>query len=254
MGDIELQIPKLRAGSFLPSILEPRRRVDQALYAVIMEAYIGGVSTRKVDSLVAAVLGSQSGISKSQVSRICQEIDQQVQAFLHRPLESSGYAYVYLDATYLKGRLGKAQQVCSRAVVVAMGVNEDGRRELLGLKVGDSESEPFWAEFIAHLKERGLAGVKLVISGDADAGLTKAIGRQLQGSVWQRCRVHFARNLLQCVPIGAAFSAGVAHQGMVTAALRSVFAQEEAPQRKRSSPAGMIWRPRWRSASPRPLH
>jgi len=226
VGDLALQIPKLRAGSFLPSILEPRRRVDQALYAVIMEAYIGGVSTRKVDALVAA-LGSQSGISKSQVSRICQEIDQQVQAFLSRPLESSGYAYVYLDATYLKGRLGKAQQVCSRAVVVAMGVNADGRRELLGLKVGDSETEPFWAEFIAHLKERGLGGVKLVIS-DAHTGLTKAIRRQLQGSVWQRCRVHhrcaegfaYARNLLQCVP--------KAHQGMVTAALRSVFAQESA--------------------------
>jgi transposase-like protein len=218
VGDLALQIPKLRAGSFLPSILEPRRRVDQALYAVIMEAYIGGVSTRKVDALVAA-LGSQSGISKSQVSRICQEIDQQVQAFLSRLLESSGYAYVYLDATYLKGRLGKAQQVCSRAVVVAMGVNEDGRRELLGLKVGDSETETFWAEFIASLKERGLSGVKLVIS-DAHVGLTKAIRRQLQGSVWQRCRVHFARNLLQCVP--------KAHQGMVTAALRSVFAQESA--------------------------
>ena len=150
VGDLALQIPKLRAGSFLPTILEPRRRVDQALYAVIMEAYIGGVSTRKVDALVGA-LGSQSGISKSQVSRICQDIDQQVQAFLSRPLESSGYAYVYLDATDLKGRLGKAQQVCSRAAVVAMGVNEDGRRELLGLKVGDSESEPFWAEFISHL-------------------------------------------------------------------------------------------------------
>jgi putative transposase len=227
VGDLALQITKLRAGSFLPSILEPRRRVDQALYAVIMEACIGGVSTRKVDSLVAA-LGSQSGISKSQVSRICQEIDQQVQAFLGRSPESSGYAYVYLDATYLKGRLGKAQQVCSR-VVVAMGVNEDGRRELLGLKVGNSESEPFWAEFnrsaegkaYAHLKERGLAGVKLVIS-DAHAGLSKAIGRQLQGSVWQRCRVHFARNLLQCVP--------KAHQGMVTAALRSVFAQQSAEE------------------------
>jgi putative transposase len=216
VGDLALQIPKLRAGSFLPSILEPRRRVDQALYAVIMEAYIGGVSTRKVDALVAA-LGSQSGISKSQVSRICQDIDAQVQAFLSRPLESSSYAYVYLDATYLKGRLGKAQQVCSRAVVVAMGVNADGRRELLGIKVGDSEGEVFWAEFVAHLKERGLAGVRLVIS-DAHAGLTKAIRRQLQGSVWQRCRVHFARNLLQCVP--------KAHQGMVTAALRSVFAQE----------------------------
>jgi putative transposase len=218
VGDIDLLIPKLRAGSFLPSILEPRRRVDQALYAVIMEAYIGGVSTRKVDALVGA-LGSQSGISKSQVSRICQEIDQQVHAFLSRPLQESGYAYVYLDATYLKGRLGKALQVCSRAVVVAMGVNVDGRRELLGLKVGDSESEPFWAEFISHLKERGLTGVKLVIS-DAHVGLTKAIRRQLQGCVWQRCRVHFARNLLQRVP--------KAHQGMVTAALRSVFAQENA--------------------------
>jgi putative transposase len=220
VGDLALQIPKLRSGSFLPSILEPRRRVDQALYAVIMEAYIGGVSTRKVDALVAA-LGSQSGISKSQVSRICQDIDAQVQAFLARPLESSTYAYVYLDATYLKGRLGKAQQVCSRAVVVAMGVNGDGRRELLGLKVGDSESEAFWAEFLSHLKERGLAGVKLVIS-DAHSGLTKAIRRQLQGCVWQRCRVHFARNLLQCVP--------KAHQDMVTAALRSVFAQESAAE------------------------
>ena len=220
VGDLDLLIPKLRSGSFLPSILEPRRRVDQALYAVIMEAYIGGVSTRKVDALVSA-LGSQSGISKSQVSRICQEIDQQVQAFLARPLESSTYAYVYLDATYLKGRLGKALQVCSRAVVVAMGVNADGRRELLGIKVGDSENEAFWAEFIAHLKERGLTGVKLVIS-DAHVGLTKAIRRQLQGCVWQRCRVHFSRNLLQRVPR--------AHQGMVTAALRSVFAQESADE------------------------
>jgi putative transposase len=146
VGDIDLLIPKLRAGSFLPSILEPRRRVEQALYGVIMEAYICGVSTRKVDALVAA-LGSQSGISKSQVSRICQDIDEQVQAFLNRPLQESGYAYVYLDATYLHGRLGKALQVCSRAVVVAMGVNADGRRELLGLKVGDSESEGFWSEF-----------------------------------------------------------------------------------------------------------
>jgi putative transposase len=217
-GDIDLLIPKLRAGGFLPSILEPRRRVDQALYGVIMEAYIGGVSTRKVDALVAA-LGVQSGISKSQVSRICQEIDEQVQAFLNRPLQESGYAYVYLDATYLHGRLGKALQVCSRAVVVAMGVNADGRRELLGLKVGDSETEGFWSAFIASLKERGLTGVKLVVS-DAHVGLTKAIRRQLQGCVWQRCRVHFARNLLQRVPR--------AHQGMVTAALRSVFAQEDA--------------------------
>ena len=163
MGDIDLLIPKLRAGGFLPSILEPRRRVDQALYAVVMEAYIGGVSTRKVDALVAA-LGVQSGISRSQVSRICQEIDEQVQAFLRRPLQETGYGFVYLDATYLKGRLGKALQVCSRAVVVAMGVNADGRRELLGLKVGDSETEDFWTEFITSLKERGLTGVRLVVS------------------------------------------------------------------------------------------
>ena len=220
VGDIDLRIPKLRSGSHLPSILEPRRRVDQALYGVVMEAYVGGISTRKVDALVAA-LGVQSGISKSQVSRICADIDIQVQAFLNRPLEATGYAYLYLDATYLHGRLGKAMQVCSRAVVVAMGVNADGRRELLGIKVGDSETESFWSEFIGSLKERGLTGVKLVIS-DAHVGLTKAIRRMLQGSCWQRCRVHFARNLLQRVP--------KAHQGMVTAALRSVFAQEKTDE------------------------
>ncbi|MBM5801539.1 MAG: IS256 family transposase [Cyanobacteria bacterium K_DeepCast_35m_m2_023] len=216
VGDIDLQIPKLRTGSFLPSILEPRRRVDQALYAVVMEAYVAGVSTRKVDALVAA-LGSQSGISKSQVSRICSEIDLQVQAFLNRALEGQGYAYLYLDATYLHGRLGRAMQVCSRAVVVAMGVNADGRRELLGLKVGDSENEGFWSQFLGSLKERGLTGVKLVIS-DAHSGLINAIRRMLQGSCWQRCRVHFSRNLLQTVP--------KAHQEMVAAALRSVFAQQ----------------------------
>ena len=219
MGDIELQIPKLRAGSFLPSILEPRRRVDQALYAVIMEAYIGGVSTRKVDALVAA-LGSQSGISKSQVSRIVRTSTIRCRrSWAGRWRAAATSTSTWMPPTSRGGWAGS--EVCSRAVVVAMGVNEDGRRELLGLKVGDSESEPFWAEFIAHLKERGLAGVKLVIS-DAHAGLTKAIGRQLQGSVWQRCRVHFARNLLQCVP--------KAHQGMVTAALRSVFAQETAEE------------------------
>jgi putative transposase len=218
VGDINLQIPKLRAGSFLPSILEPRRRVDQALYGVVMEAYIGGISTRKVDALVAA-LGVQSGISKSQVSRICADIDIQVQAFLNRP--------VFLDATYLHGRLGLGLQVCSRAAVIAMGVNADGRRELLGLQVGDSESEGFWKTFIGSLKERGFTGVKLVVS-DAHVGLTKAIRRMFQGCCWQRCRVHhrfaegfaYARNLLQRVP--------KAHQGMFTAALRSVFSQEDA--------------------------
>jgi putative transposase len=229
-GDIDLRIPNLRSGSYLPSILEPRRRVDQALYGVVMEAYVGGISTRKVDSLLAS-LGAGSGISKSEVSRICAGIDVQVHAFLNRPLETSGYAYLYLDATYLHGRLGKAMEICSRAVVVAMGVNADGRRELLGIQVqvGDSETASFWGEFIGSLKERGLTGVKLVVS-DAHVGLTNAIRRMLQGSCWQRCRVHFARNLLQRAPIGEAFSEGVAHQGMVTAALRSVFVQEKASE------------------------
>jgi putative transposase len=136
---------------------------------------------------LVAALGSQSGISKSQVSRICQVIDHQVQAFLNRPLQESGYAYFYMDATYLHGKLGKALQVCSRAVVVAMGVNVDRRRELLGLKVGDSESEGFWSEFIASLKERGLTGVKLLVS-DAHGGFTKVsgtpsiLGRQSAGN------------------------------------------------------------------------
>ncbi len=143
-----------------------------------------------------AALGSRSGISKSQVRRICQDIDQQVRAFLARPLESSGYADMHLDATYLKRRRGKAQQVCSHDIDVAMGLNGDGRWELLGIKVGDSETKSFWAEFNSHLKERGLAGVRLVVSV-AHTGLTKAIRRQLQGCVWQRCRVHFAGNLLQ---------------------------------------------------------
>jgi len=158
VGDIDLMIPKLHTGSYLPSILEPRRRVDQALYGVVIEAYVGGISTQKVDALVAT-LGVQSGISRSQISRICADIDVQLEDLLNRPLEG-GYTYVYLDATYLHGRLGKALQVCSRAVVVAMGVNADGRRELLGLKVGDSESEGLWGEFMVSLKQRGLSGVK----------------------------------------------------------------------------------------------
>ena len=209
--------------------------MDQALYAVVMEAYVAGVSTRKVDALVAA-LGSQSGISKSQVSRICADIDIQVQAFLSRPLESSGYAYLYLDATYLHGRLGKTLQVCSHAVVVAMGVNADRRRELLGLKVGDSESEPFWREFLASLQQRGLAGVRLVVS-DAQVGLTKAVSRMVQGSSWQRCRVHFARNLLQTVP--------KAQQEMVAAMLTGKF-----PGRLSSWPRP--GRTCWRSAISQP--
>lgn len=213
MGDIKLQIPKLRAGIFLLSSLEPHRRVDQALYGLVMEAYFGGISTRKVDALLAA-LGVQSGVSQSQVSRICADIDIQVQSFLTRPLQETGYAYVFFDSTYLYGRLGRGLQACSRAVLISLYVNADGRRELLGLKVSDSESEGFWKAFIGSLKERGLAVAKIVVS-DTHMGLTMAIRRMFQGCCWQRCRLHFARNLLQRDP--------KMHQGVVTAALRTMF-------------------------------
>ena len=217
-GDVQLRIPRFRTGSFFPSLVEPRRRVDRALWAVVMEAYVSGVSTRKVDELVAA-LGCESGISKSEVSRICQGLDTQVQAFLNRPLEFSRYPYVYLDATYLHGRDPARRQVISRAVIVAVGIAANGQREVLGIEVGDSEDEAFWTAFLRRLRERGLSGVQLVIS-DAHAGLKKAIVRCCQGSSWQRCRVHFARNLLVKVPKGS--------QDMVAAALRSVFVQTEA--------------------------
>ena len=217
-GDIQLRIPRFRTGSFFPSLLEPRRRVDRALWAVVMEAYVSGVSTRKVDELVAA-LGCESGISKSEVSRICQGLDVQVQAFLNRPLEFSRYPYVYLDATYLHGRDQARKQVISRAVIVAVGITASGQREVLGIEVGDSEDEAFWTAFLRRLRERGLSGVQLVIS-DAHAGLKKAIARCFQGCGWQRCRVHFVRNLLVKVP--------KASQDMVAAALRSVFVQQEA--------------------------
>jgi transposase-like protein len=217
-GDIQLRIPRFRTGSFFPSLLEPRRRVDRALWAVVMEAYVSGVSTRKVDELVAA-LGCESGISKSEVSRICQGLDVQVQAFMNRPLEFSRYPYVYLDATYLHGRDQARKQVISRAVIVAVGITASGQREVLGIEVGDSEDEAFWTAFLRRLRERGLSGVQLVIS-DAHAGLKKAIARCFQGCGWQRCRVHFARNLLVKVP--------KASQDMVAAALRSVFVQQEA--------------------------
>ena len=213
VGDLSLAIPKLRQGSFFPSWLEPRRRVDKALYAVVMEAYTGGISTRKVDALVEA-LGGASGISKSEVSRICQGLDDQVKAFLGRPLDHACFPYVYLDATYLHGRLGRNMQVCSRAVVVAIGINALGYREVLGIAVGDSEAEGFWRQFLGSLKERGLDGTRLVIS-DAHLGLTAAIKRMFQGSSWQRCRVHFLRNLLSHVP--------KAGQDMVAAAMKAVF-------------------------------
>ncbi len=212
-GDVELAIPKLRKGSFFPSILEPRRRIDQALYAVVMEAYVHGVSTRAVDELVAA-LGVSSGISRSEVSRICAELDEVVGSFRERRLDHVGFPYVYLDATYLHVR--EHHQVTSKAVVIATGVAASGHREILGIDVGDSENEVFWRDFLRKLRARGLDGVRLVIS-DQHTGLVAAIKRCFQGAAHQRCRVHFARNLLATIPKG--------HQPMVSAAFKTVFAQ-----------------------------
>jgi transposase-like protein len=216
-GDVELRIPKLRKGSFFPVILEPRRRIDQALYAVVMEAYVCGVSTRSVDDLVAA-LGIDSGISKSEVSRICAGLDEVVTAFRTRRLDHTEFPYVYLDATYLHVR-NATSQVVSMAVVVATGISADGGREVLGLDVGDSEDEVFWRAFLTDLKKRGLAGVRLVIS-DQHAGLVAALKRSFQGTAHQRCRVHFARNLLALVP--------KSHTDMVAAVFRTIFAQPDA--------------------------
>jgi putative transposase len=216
-GDVELRIPKLRKGSYFPVILEPRRRIDQALYAVVMEAYVCGVSTRSVDDLVAA-LGIDSGISKSEVSRICAGLDEVVTAFRERRLDHTAFPYVYLDATYLHVR-NATSQVVSMAVVVATGITADGGREVLGLDVGDSEDEVFWRGFLTDLKKRGLGGVRLVIS-DQHAGLVAALKRSFQGTAHQRCRVHFARNLLALVPRS--------HTDMVAAVFRTIFAQPDA--------------------------
>ena len=213
-GDLHVAIPKLRAGSFFPSLLEPRRRIDQALYAVVMEAYVAGVSTRAVDDLVGA-MGLDSGISKSEVSRICAGLDERVGAFRGRTLGHVEFPYVYLDATYVHVRDDALGQVVSRAVVIATGITASGDREIVGVDTGDSEDETFWTGFLRSLKARGLGGVRLVIS-DAHAGLRAAIRRVLQGASWQRCRVHYARNLLALVP--------KAHQEMVSAAFRSIFA------------------------------
>jgi transposase-like protein len=215
-GDVELRIPKLRQGSFFPVILERRRRIDQALYAVVMEAWVNGVSTRAVDDLVAA-LGIGTGISKSEVSRICAGLDDQVDAFRTRPLHHTGFPYVFLDATYLHVR--RTGQVTSMAVVVATGVTATGGREILGIDVGDSEDEVFWRGFLRTLRERGLSGVRLVIS-DQHSGLVAALGRQFQGVAHQRCRVHFARNLLALVPRS--------HKDMVASVFRTAFAQPDA--------------------------
>jgi putative transposase len=213
-GDLELRIPKLRQGSFYPSLLEPRRRIDRALWAVVMEAYVHGVSTRKVDDLVRA-LGIDAGVSKSEVSRICTELDEQVVQFTGRPIPEA-FPYLFLDATYLKAHEGP--QVVSKAVVIATGVRVDGMREVLGLAVGDSEDGAFWTAFLRGLRARGLSGVKLVIS-DAHEGLKQSIAAVLVGAAWQRCRVHFMRNILARVPKGS--------QEMVAAAIRTIFAQHD---------------------------
>ena len=213
-GDVRLRIPKLRKGSFFPAILEPRRRIDQALYAVVMEAYVHGMSTRSVDDLVEA-MGVDAGISKSEVSRICAGLDEVVGAFRTRTLGHIAFPYVYLDATYLHVR-NTTGQVVSMAVIVASGITADGSREILGLDVGDSEDETFWRGFLTSLKQRGLSGVRLVIS-DQHAGLVKAINRCFQGAAHQRCRVHFARNLLAHV--------GKDKADMVASMLRTVFVQ-----------------------------
>jgi putative transposase len=212
-GDLTVRIPKVRAGSFFPSLLAPRRRIDVALHAVVMQAWVEGVSTRKVDDLVAA-LGVESGISKSEVSRICAQLDAEVAAWRSRPLDELAFPYLFLDATYCKARVNG--RVVSRAVVIATGVSADGRREVLGCAVGDSETEAFWTEFLRGLRDRGLAGVQLVIS-DYHRGLRNAVGVVLQGAAWQRCRVHFMRNVLAKVSKGQA--------EMVAAAIRTVFAQ-----------------------------
>ena len=222
-GDLELAIPKLRSGSFFPCLLERRRRIDQALFAVVMEAYVTGTSVRKVDDLVKA-LGADTGISKSEVSRICADLDAEVAAFADRDLSETAFPYVFLDATYCKARIGggkggKGSRVASQAVVVATGVSADGRREVLGFAVGDSEDGAFWTAFLRSLKTRGLHGTALVIS-DAHVGLKSAIAAVMVGCAWQRCRVHFLRNVLAQVPKGSA--------EMVAAAVRTIFAQPDA--------------------------
>jgi transposase-like protein len=215
VGTVELKVPRVRDSSYFPSLLEPRRRAERALSAVVQEAYVHGVSTRKVDDLVKAL--GMAGIGKSQVSRLCEELDEEVARFRGRPLDGP-YPYVWVDATYLKAR--QDGRVASVAVVIAVGVNgRSGEREVLGLDVGPSEDGAFWTSFLRSLVSRGLSGVRLVTS-DAHRGLKGAIEAVLQGASWQRCRVHFMRNALSLVPKAA--------QQMVGATIRTVFAQPGA--------------------------
>ncbi len=210
-GSVDLKIPKLRKGSYFPGFLEPRRTAEKALAAVIQEAYIQGVSTRSVDELVKSM--GMTGISKSQVSRLCEEIDERVEAFLTRPIEGD-WPYLWIDATYLKVR--QAGRIVSVAVIIAVGVNTDGVREILGISIGPSEAEPFWTGFLRSLTRRGLRSVKLVIS-DAHEGL-KAAAAKVLSCTWQRCKVHFLRNALA--------HAGKGQRQMVLALINTIFAQE----------------------------
>jgi putative transposase len=212
-GTVELRIPKLRKGSYFPGFLEPRRMAEKALTAVVQEAYVQGVSTRSVDDLVQAM--GMSGISKSQVSRLCGEIDDKVKAFLGRPIEGD-WPYLWIDATYVKVR--QQGRIVSVAVIVAVGVNSDGRREVLGMDVGPSEAETFWTAFLRKLARRGLRGVKLVVS-DAHEGIKATVAKVLNAS-WQRCRVHFMRNALA--------HAGKSGRRVVSAFIATAFAQDDA--------------------------
>jgi len=215
VGELTLQVPKLREGSYFPSFLEPRRKAEKALLAVVQSAYVEGVSTRRVDHLLQSL--GLTGIDKSQVSRICKALDEPVRAFRERPL-SGDYPYVWLDATYLKVR--QNHHIVSMAAVVAIGVRETGEREVLGFAVGASEEASFWVEFLRSLVRRGLRGVRLVVS-DAHEGLKAAVGQVLTGAAWQRCRVHCMRNILAHVTR--------VERSMVAAALRTIFAQPDRP-------------------------
>jgi putative transposase len=222
LGTLQLRIPKLRTGpSYFPPFLEPRKTSEKALVAVIQEAWIGGVSTRRVDELAQAM--GLSGINKSQVSKLCKDIDERVNAFLDRPL-SGEWPYLWLDATYLKQREGG--RIVSVAAIIAVAVDTEGRREIVGLHIGPSEAETFWTTFLKSLVRRGLRGVKLVIS-DAHEGLKGAI-RRVMGATWQRCRVHWMRNALAYVPKG--------QQTMVAAALRQAFLQPDPDSARK------VWR------------
>lgn len=213
VGEVTLKIPKLRQGSFFPSLLEPRRMAEKAIVSVIQEAYIHGVSTRKVDELVRAM--GLDGVDKSAVSRLCLELDEIVNRFRTRTLEGP-YPYLWVDATYIKCR--DDGRVISMAFVIVVGVKATGEREVLGFDLGPSEDGEFWLGFLRGLVSRGLNGVQLVIS-DAHEGLKRAIGAVLVGTAWQRCTVHFMRNILSHVPKGS--------QSMVAASVRTIFAQPD---------------------------